>query len=254
MPTWSILNIFANRVHVSNHWLPVQTLAYTPVPNYDTPWVLHCDYFDQWFVTNATWTSWPDSGHNLTFTNTMNTFHHWYESLWPWYSNLLHVFHHTCLIHLLTFQKGPYLSPMPETDDGGHDVINNFEFPCNLMKNIIPPISIWNFANTVIKNVKWHENFNSVEVGHHSSNRLRRYLRYFRGTHRQSSLSHRLLAFYTWMNHITECLYGVYSRSHGIGKWLKGLICGHVHYRLAWHKIYNRWSSVWGGGTQTWFW
>ena len=36
-------------------------------------------------------------------------------------------------------------------DDGGHDVINNFEFPCNSMENLI---SIWKFTNTVIKNVK----------------------------------------------------------------------------------------------------
>ena len=49
-----------------------------------------------------------------------------------------------------------------------------------------------------------------------------RYLRYFRETHRQSSLSRRLLAFYTWMNRITECLYGVQCRSRGIGRWLKG--------------------------------
>ena len=36
-------------------------------------------------------------------------------------------------------------------DDGGHDVIDNFEFQCNSMENLI---SIWNFTNTVIKNVK----------------------------------------------------------------------------------------------------
>ena len=36
-------------------------------------------------------------------------------------------------------------------DDGGHDVIDNFEFPCNLMESLI---SIWNFTNTVMKNVK----------------------------------------------------------------------------------------------------
>ena len=36
-------------------------------------------------------------------------------------------------------------------DDGGHDVIDNFEFPCNSMENLI---SIWNFTDTVIKDVK----------------------------------------------------------------------------------------------------
>ena len=56
---------------------------------------------------------------------------------------------------------------MSKTNDGGHDVINNFEFPCNSMKNLI---SIWNFTNKVKKNVKWYENFKSVEVGHHSWN------------------------------------------------------------------------------------
>ena len=37
------------------------------------------------------------------------------------------------------------------SDDGGHDVIDNFEFPCNSMENLI---LIWNFTNTVINNVK----------------------------------------------------------------------------------------------------
>ena len=56
---------------------------------------------------------------------------------------------------------------------------------------------------------------------------LRRYLRYFRGTHWPSaSLSRRLLAFYTWMNRVTECLYGVQCRSRGIG-WLKRCSGGH---------------------------
>ena len=36
---------------------------------------------------------------------------------------------------------------------------------------------------------------------------LRRYLRYFRGTHWRFSLSRRLLAFYTWVNRVTDCLY-----------------------------------------------
>ena len=54
------------------------------------------------------------------------------------------------------------------SDDGGHDVFDKFEFSCNSMKNLI---SIWNFTNTVMKNVKHDVNFKSVEVGHHSSNR-----------------------------------------------------------------------------------
>ena len=29
--------IFVDGVHVSNHWVPVHALAYTPVPNYDMP-------------------------------------------------------------------------------------------------------------------------------------------------------------------------------------------------------------------------
>ena len=30
--------LFADRVHVSNHWILVQALAHTPVPNYDMPY------------------------------------------------------------------------------------------------------------------------------------------------------------------------------------------------------------------------
>ena len=56
---------------------------------------------------------------------------------------------------------------------------------------------------------------------------LRRYLRYFRRTHWQSSLSRRLFAFYTLMNRVTEWLYGVQCRSHGVGEWLKGLFYSH---------------------------
>ena len=40
---------------------------------------------------------------------------------------------------------------LSDSDDGGHDVIDNFEFPCNSMENLI---LIWNFTNTVINNVK----------------------------------------------------------------------------------------------------
>ena len=56
---------------------------------------------------------------------------------------------------------------------------------------------------------------------------LRKYLRYFRGTHWRSSLSRRLLAFYTWMNRVTHCLYAAQWRSRDIGEWLKRLFCGH---------------------------
>ena len=42
--------IFADRVHVSNHWLLVQALAHAPIPNYDIPWALYSDHFDQWFA------------------------------------------------------------------------------------------------------------------------------------------------------------------------------------------------------------
>ena len=40
------------------------------------------------------------------------------------------------------------------TDDGGHYVIDNFELPCNSVKNLIP---IWNFTNTFIQEceIKW---------------------------------------------------------------------------------------------------
>ena len=110
-----------------------------------------------------------------------------------------------------------FLSHSFWSDDGGHDVIDNFEFPCNSMENLI---SIWNFTNTVIKDVKQYENFKSVKP-------LRRYLRYFRGTHWRSSLSRRLLAFYTWMNRVTHCLYVAHCRSRGIGEWLKRLFCSH---------------------------
>ena len=88
-------------------------------------------------------------------------------------------------------------------------------------------ISIWNFTNTVMKNVKWYANFKSVEVGIFHLKSLRRYLRYFRGTHWWSSLSRRLLAFYTWVNRVTDCLYAAQCRSRGIGEWLKRLFCGH---------------------------
>ena len=56
---------------------------------------------------------------------------------------------------------------------------------------------------------------------------LRRYLRYFRGIHWRSSVSHRLLAFYTWVNRVTNCLYAAQCRSRGMGEWLKRLFCGH---------------------------
>ena len=50
-------------------------------------------------------------------------------------------------IRIMEFHQPPTYQP----DDGGHDVSDNFEFPCNSVKNLI---SIWNFTNTVMKNVK----------------------------------------------------------------------------------------------------
>ena len=87
------------------------------------------------------------------------------------------------------------------------------------MKNLI---SIWNFTNTVMKRNKIIWEFQIRWGGTSPLKPLRRYLIYFRGTHWQSSLSRRLLAFYTWMNRVTECLYGVQCRSRGISGWLKG--------------------------------
>ena len=57
--------------------------------------------------------------------------------------------HTNIIIFLIGFPNKPEESIHP--DDGGHDVIDNFEFPCNSMENLI---LIWNFTNTVINNVK----------------------------------------------------------------------------------------------------
>ena len=65
---------------------------------------------------------------------------------------------------LLSFYKAFSLDL--NRDDGGHDSINNFEFLCNSMKSLI---SISNFSIIVMKDVKWYENFKSVQMGHHSS-------------------------------------------------------------------------------------
>ena len=54
----------------------------------------------------------------------------------------------------LDIKHGAPLSLFYYTNDGGHYVIDNFEFPwraCNSVKNLI---SIWNFINTFMKNVK----------------------------------------------------------------------------------------------------
>ena len=69
--------------------------------------------------------------------------------------------------HLPWILNGASLSLFYYTNDGGHYVIDNFEFPCNSVK--FSAISIWNFTNTVMKNVKWYENFKSVEAVPHSS-------------------------------------------------------------------------------------
>ena len=47
--------------------------------------------------------------------------------------------------------NGAPLSLFYYTDDGGHYVIDNFELPCNSVKNLIP---IWNFTNTFIQQCK----------------------------------------------------------------------------------------------------
>ena len=64
-------------------------------------------------------------------------------------------------------------------------------------------------------------------------------------SHWQSSLSRRLLAFYTWMKQITECVYEVQFRSHGIAM-AKRVFCGHQNVMS---------TVVWisGGGTQLFF-
>ena len=53
--------------------------------------------------------------------------------------------------HPPLISNGAPLSLFYYTDDGGHYVIDNFEFPCNSVKNLIP---IWNFTNISFKNVK----------------------------------------------------------------------------------------------------
>ena len=53
------------------------------------------------------------------------------NSIPPWYQMLRPLFYYT--------------------DDGGHYVIDNFEFPCNSVKNLIP---IWNFTNTFTQECK----------------------------------------------------------------------------------------------------
>ena len=64
---------------------------------------------------------------------------------------------------------------------------------------------------------------------------LRRYLRYFRGTHWWSSLSRRLLAFYTWMNRITDVC-TQHSVDHMVWRMAKkgcsAVMCSHVLHRL----------------------
>ena len=88
------------------------------------------------------------------------------------------------------------------SDNGGHDVIDKFEFPCNSLENLFLS---WNFTNTVINNlckIIWEFQIRWGGISHFKP--LRRYLRYFRGTHWRSSLSRSLLAFYTWVNRVTD--------------------------------------------------
>ena len=53
--------------------------------------------------------------------------------------------------HPPLISNGAPLSLFYHTDDGGHYVIDNFEFPNNSVKNLIP---IWNFTNTFIQECK----------------------------------------------------------------------------------------------------
>ena len=53
--------------------------------------------------------------------------------------------------HPPLISNGAPLSLFYYTDDGGHYVIDNFEFPCNSVKNLIP---IWNFTDTFIQDCK----------------------------------------------------------------------------------------------------
>ena len=53
--------------------------------------------------------------------------------------------------HPSLISNGAPLSLFYYTDDGGHYVIDNFEFPCNSVKHLIP---IWNFTNTFIQECK----------------------------------------------------------------------------------------------------
>ena len=80
----------------------------------------------------------------------------------------------------------------------GHDVIDNYEFPCN--------------------SVNSNENFKSVEVGPHSSDLWGDFKDILEEL---SEPSLPLLAFYTWLNRVTEYLCTEWCRSHGIGGWLK---------------------------------
>ena len=63
----------------------------------------------------------------------------------------LFVFILFCFVLFCFISNGAPLSLFYYTDDGGHYVIDNFEFPCNSVKNLIP---IWNFTNTFIQECK----------------------------------------------------------------------------------------------------
>ena len=56
--------------------------------------------------------------------------------------------------HPPLISNGAPLTLFYYTDDGGYYVIDNFELPCNSVKNRIP---IWNFTNTFIQEceIKW---------------------------------------------------------------------------------------------------
>ena len=95
----------------------------------------------------------------------------WLVKFFAFFYFCLFVFILFCFVFVLLpkippplISNGAPLSLFYYTDDGGHYVIDNYEFQCNSVKNLIP---IWNFTNTLIQESKmiWE----SVEAGPHSS-------------------------------------------------------------------------------------
>ncbi len=67
-----LLKLFADVVHVSNHWILAQAMAHAPVPNFDVPLLLCCDHFDQWCEPRLAWTSWCSNRVKVTCTTAAN--------------------------------------------------------------------------------------------------------------------------------------------------------------------------------------